>query len=154
LAFALLFVRTPVAKRLVFDQLRQILSAQGVILDAENFDFGLTGLHVSAVQVSIRSASRPDLPPLFSADQVSADLGLSDLIRGRYRVNDSMITNPRIQVVVDEQGRDNLPPASSNTGEQTDWFIFKMRSTGGSLAYEDRSRNILIRVPAWDLAVD
>jgi len=154
LVILLIGVQTPFGKRLVFDQLRTILAAQGVVLDAEDFDFGLTRLHVSAARVAIRSASRPDLPPLFSADHVSADLGLFDLIRGRYRVNESVITNPRIQVVIDEQGRDNLPPSSSTTGERTDWFIFKMKSTGGSLAYEDRSRNILIRLPAWDLAVD
>src|SRR6266516_4596005 len=43
---------------------------------------------------------------------------------------------------------------TTTTGEAIDWLILKMRSTGGSLAFEDRSQNALVRLPLWDLAVD
>jgi outer membrane protein assembly complex protein YaeT len=149
------FVQTPSGKRVVFEQVRKILADQGVVLKAGDFDYNLLGLHISAGQVSIGSASAPELPSVFTADHVTADISLFDLISGRYRVKDSVISNPRFQIVIDERGRHNIPGSTTTTtGEPIDWLILKMRLTGGSFTFEDRSQNVLVSLPAWDLAID
>ena len=156
LGVAIALLQTSTAKRLAFEQVRKILAKQGVILEAVDFDYSLLTFRISTGRASIRSASAPNLPSLFAADHFTAGIALSDLIHSRYRVEDSVITNPKIQIVIDEQGRDNIPSSSSTTttGQAVDWLILKMRSTGGSLAFEDRSQNALVRLPLWDLAVD
>src|SRR4026207_1333092 len=93
LVAVLIFLRTPPAKRLVLDQIRKALATQGVVLEAVNFDFGLVPLRVSTGRVSIRSALAPDLPTLFVADHFTAEIGLSDLIGGRYRIEDLTVAN-------------------------------------------------------------
>lgn len=154
LGAALALLQTPAAKRLVLGQIGKILAKQGVVLEGVDFDYSPFALRISTGRVSVRSASAPDLPSLFEADHLTADIGLFDLISGRYRVEDSVITNPKIQIVVDEQGRNNIPGGTTTAGEPIDWLILKMRLTGGSLTFEDRSRNVLVHVPVWDLAVD
>jgi outer membrane protein assembly complex protein YaeT len=85
---------------------------------------------------------------------VIAQVDLFELLSGRYRVKDVVITNPRIQVVIDEQGRSNIPGSTTSTGEPIDWLISKLRSTGGSLSFEDRSQNVSLNLPLWDMSVD
>ena len=141
LGVAIALLQTSTAKRLAFEQVRKILAKQGVILEAVDFDYSLLTFRISTGRASIRSASAPNLPSLFAADHFTAGIALSDLIHSRYRVEDLVITNPKIQIVIDEQGRDNIPSSTTTTGEAIDWLILKMRSTGGSLAFEDRSQN-------------
>ena len=154
LGVAVALLHTPAAKRLAFEQIRKLLTKQGVTLNAARFDYNLLALRISSGRLSISSTLAPDLPSVFTADDVMAQLDIFDLIRGRYRVKDAVLSNPKIQIIVDEQGRSNVPRSTTTTGESLDWLILKLRSTGGSLIYEDRSQNVIVRLPLWDLAVD
>jgi outer membrane protein assembly complex protein YaeT len=155
LGIGVALLHTPTAKWLAFEQVRKILQAQGIVLEVADFDYNLLAFHVSSDRVLIRGVSAPELPSVFTADHMTADLDLFDLIAGRYRVKDLVLTNPKIQIVIDEQGGNNIPgTASTSTAEPIDWLILKMRSTGGSLTFEDRSQNTFATLPLWDLAVD
>ena len=116
LCAVIVLLHTSPAKRLAFEQVREILARQGVVLEAVDFDYGLLPFHVSTGRVSIHSAAAPDLPALFAADHFTVEIGLFDLISGRYRIEDLVITNANIQIVIDEQGRSNIPSSSSTTG--------------------------------------
>jgi outer membrane protein assembly complex protein YaeT len=147
-------IQTPMAKRLVFAQIQKILEKQGVTLDAVDFDYNLPALRISSRKLSVRSASTPQLPIVFKADYLMAQIDLFELLGGRYRVKDALITNPEVHIVVDEQGQSNIPSSTASTGEPIDWLILKLRSTGGSLIFEDRSQNIFVNLPIWNLSVD
>src|SRR5215831_8661835 len=147
-------IQTTTAKRLVFARIQKILEKQGVILDAVDFDYNLLALRISSRKLSVRSASTTKLPSVFKADYLMAQIDLFELLGGRYRVKDAVITNPEIQIVIDEQGRSNIPASTASTGEPIDWLILKLRSTGGSLSFEDRSQNVLLNLPLWDMSVD
>ena len=154
LVAAIVFVHTPPAKRFVLNQAQEILAKNGIVLEAVNFDYSFVPFRVSTGRVSIRSAAAPDLPPIFAAESFRVEIGLFDLIRGRYRIEDLVIANPNVRIVLDEKGRSNIPSSSSTGGPRLDLLVLKMRSTGGSLTFEDRSRDVLLRLPAWELAVD
>src|SRR5215475_6670269 len=147
-------IQTTTAKRLVFAQIQKILEKQGVILDAVDFDYNLLALRISSRRLSIRSASTTQLPSVFKADYLMAQIDLFELLGGRYRVKDAVITNPEVQIVVDEQGQSNIPSSTASTGEPIDWLILKLRSTVGSLSFEDRSQGTFVNLPVWNLSVD
>src|SRR5262249_32627973 len=151
---AVALLHTPAAKRLVFEQIRKIIAKQGVALEAAEFDYNLLALRISSGPLSVRSTATPDFPSVFSADHLMVEVDIFDVVRGRYRLKDGVITNPKIEIIVDEHGRSNIPTSTGTSGEPIDWLILKLRSTGGSLRYEDRSQNVAVSLPAWDLAVD
>jgi len=160
LGVSLVLLHTSYAKRWAFEELQKVLAQQGFFVEAADFDYNLFALRISAGRIAIRSASLPSLPALFVADHFEADMGWSDLLRGRYRVEDSTISNARIHIVIDEQGRNNFSAdaagasAVSTTAEPIDWLILKMRLMGGSVTFEDRSSNVLLKLPLWDLMID
>lgn len=151
---AVALIQTPTAKRLAFAQIQKILAKQGITLDAVDFSYNLFALRISSGRVSVRNASTPHLPSVFAADYLMAQIDLGELVNGRYRIKDAVITNPRIQIVIDEQGRSNIPGSTASTGEPIDWLILKLRSTGGSLTFEDRSQSVLLNLPLWNMSVD
>ena len=154
IVLGVVLIQTPPARRLAFAQVQKILAQQGVSLEAADFSYNLLALRISSGKVTVRNTSTPDLPTLFTADYLMAQLDLFELLSGRYRVKEAVITNPRIQVVIDQQGRSNIPGSTGSTGEPIDWLILKLRSTGGSLNFEDRSQNVLLNLPLWDMSVD
>ena len=154
LGASVVFIHTPAGKRRVFTQIRRILTAQGVALDAARFDYNLLTFRISSTGLSVRSTLAPDLPNLFAADDVMAEIDILQLLHGRYRVKNAVISNPKIQIVVDEQGRSNIPSSGSTTGGPVDFLILKLRLSGGSIRYEDRSQNVLVSLPFWDVAID
>src|SRR2546426_1341137 len=154
LGASVVFIHTPAGKRRVFTQIRRILTAQGVALDAARFDYNLLSFRISSTGLSVRSTLAPDLPNLFAADDVMAEIDILELLHGRYRVKNAVISNPKIQIVVDEQGRSNIPSSGSTTGGPVDFLILKLRLSGGSIRYEDRSQNVLVSLPFWDVAID
>src|SRR5438093_6061699 len=154
LGASVVFIHTPAGKRRVFTQIRRILTAQGVALDAARFDYNLLTFRISSTGLSVRSTLAPDLPNLFAADDVMAEIDILQLLHGRYRVKNAVISNPKIQIVVDEQVRSNIPSSGSTTGGPVDFLILKLRLSGGSIRYEDRSQNVLVSLPFWDVAID
>src|SRR5262245_49607535 len=151
---ALVLIQTPTAKRLALAQVQGILAKQGVTLDVVDFSYNLLSLQISSGKVSVRNPSTPQLPSVFTADYVTAQMDLFELVSGRYRLKDAVITNPKIQIVIDDQGRSNIPATTASTGEPIDWLIWKLRSTGGSISFEDRSQNVSLNLPLWDVSVD
>src|SRR5262245_17106262 len=111
---ALVLIQTPTAKRLAFAQVQQILAKQGVTLEAVDFSYNLLALRISSGKVSVRNVSTPHLPTVFTADYLNAQMDLSELVSGRYRLKDAVITNPKIQIVIDDQGHSNIPGSTAS----------------------------------------
>ncbi|PYS43080.1 MAG: hypothetical protein DMG14_01995, partial [Acidobacteria bacterium] len=67
LGVAVALLHTPAAKRLAFEQIRKLLTKQGVTLNAARFDYNLLALRISSGRLSISSTLAPDLPSVFTA---------------------------------------------------------------------------------------
>ncbi len=74
LGASVVFIHTPAGKRRVFTQIRRILTAQGVALDAARFDYNLLTFRISSTGLSVRSTLAPGAPNLFAADDVMAEI--------------------------------------------------------------------------------
>src|SRR5438105_5853699 len=158
LAVLVLFVallHTPPVRRFALKQAIQILAREGVDFDASQIDYNLLNLTATLGHVTVRSRQTPDLPPVLQADSVHLHLRTGKLVHGAFYVQDAEIVNPSIHVVVDENGRDNLPHTPKSTSEsETDYLIEKARISGGSLHFEERRQKIDTTLPLWQIAVD
>ncbi len=156
LVLALVLLHTPPARRYATQQAIAILRKQGIEFDASGLDFNLFSLTAQLNDVSVRSPQAPDLPPLLLAERVRVDLSLWKLMRGTYHIEDGEVSNPRLHLVIDRAGRDNVPrpPASDNTGSPAEYFIDRFRIHGGFLRAEDRRQDALIELPLENLTID
>ena len=153
LLIALIFgiLHTSPARRYILAEARSALDRRGILLEASSLDYNLFFLRFTLSDLHLRPVATPDLPELLRADRASVDLHFLDLIRGRYRVESAVIQAPQIHIVTDEQGRINIPTATSGAGEKrTDWFVNSLSVSGASLTFEDRRRQIEVRLPAWE----
>jgi outer membrane protein assembly complex protein YaeT len=149
-------VHTPPARRFVLRRLVRILGDQGIGFEASRLDYNLFGLRLDLRGVRVLSRQTPDLPPVLLADRVWVDVNLPKLIRGAYYLDDGGIDNPQIQIVVDRDGRDNLPhpPTKSGPpGAPVDYLIRHLRIAGGGVRIEERRQQIAASVPLDSLTV-
>ena len=149
-------VHTPPARRFVLRRAVRILGDQGITLDASRLDYNLFGLRLDLRGVRVLSRQTPDLPPVLLADRVWVDVNLPKLIRGAYYLDDGGIDNPQIQIVVDRDGRDNLPhppTKSAPSGATVDYLIRHLRIAGGGVRFEDRRQQIAAFIPLDSLTV-
>src|SRR5262245_51091681 len=96
---AVALIQAPTDRLLAFAQLQNNLAKEGITLDAADFSYNLLALRISSGKVSVRNAPSPHLPAVFTADYLMAEIDLFELLSGRYRVKNAVITNPKIQVV-------------------------------------------------------
>ena len=143
-------LHTAPARRFVLDKARSALERSGILFEASSLDYNLLILRFTLSDLHLRSADTTDLSELFHADMVSVDLRLRDLVRGRYTVESAVVQAPEIRIVTDGQGRTNIPPSLSGSGEEpAAWFVNVLRVVDASLTFEDRRRNVAVRFPAW-----
>lgn len=148
-------LHTPPARRYILTEARSALERRGILIEASSLDYNLLALRFTLSDLRIRPVAAPDFPDLLRADLASINLRLRDLVRGRYRVESAIIEAPEIQIVINEQGRTNLPPAPSGGGETSaDWFIDSLRISNASLTFEDRRRQIEVRLPSWQATIE
>jgi outer membrane protein assembly complex protein YaeT len=148
-------LHTPAARRYALKQAIQILGKQGVTFDASSVDYNLLELSAVLDNVTVRSPQAPDLPAVAHADRIWVNLSLRKLLAGQYYVENADVRNPSVHVVVDEQGRDNIPrlPEKEDTGE-TDYLIDQLKIGGASVRYEDRKQHIDATLPISEITVD
>jgi len=151
-------LHTSPARRMVLRQVAQILADQGIGFQASQLDYNLFGIRLELRDVRVASRQTPDLPPIFTADRVWAKIDLARLIRGVYDVDDGGIDNPAVRVVVDRDGRDNIPrpPAKtppSPSSAALDYLIRHFRIAGGSAQMEERRQQIAVSLPLDNVTV-
>jgi uncharacterized protein involved in outer membrane biogenesis len=153
---AVVLLHTPPAKRYVIGKVTELLRDQNVEFSAEDLDYNLLELDVSLRNTVVRSSATPDLPPIARIGSLEVDLGLRQLLRGSYHVEDARLQQVDVHVVVDENGRDNIPkpPSKEDDGGEIRYLIDQARATGGSIIYEDRRQKIVVRLPDWRLDID
>ena len=149
-------LHTGPVRRYALAQAIQMLARQGVDIDAAALDYNLLTSTVSLDHVAVRSRQTPDLPPLLRVEQLRVDLNLWKLLRGKFYLEDAQVRKPVVHLVVDKDGRDNIPnlPASSSSKSEIDFLIRKLRLSGGSLRVEERRLQIDTSLPLWQLAID
>jgi outer membrane protein assembly complex protein YaeT len=151
-----LAVHTPAARRLALREVAGILRTAGIGFSASELDYNLFGLHVELRNPRVQSLAAPDLPAVFAADRVRADLSLRQLIRGAYHIRNAAIDNPRVEVVIDANGRDNLPhpPARNQPSGSVDFQLGHLAVNGGAVSFAELRQQASVHLPLDQITVD
>src|SRR5262245_60263900 len=146
----LLGLHPPPAQRWVLTRVQQYLARERIDLRAGSLDYNLFSLSASIDHAIVRAAEFPDLPPFAQVGHADVSLSLADLIRGRYVVRTGNVADIDVDLVVEEDGRSNLPtpPQTSATQSSTkpttpiDYLIERFTLSNGRLQHDDRQKHI------------
>src|ERR1700722_1225400 len=122
--------------------IKNIQAATGARVDIANVSFhhGLLGADFD--QVMLRNPQSNSATPLFSADRVSIDVGLHPFHSPKIAVEDITLDHPVFRLLIDAQGKSNLPLANSSpSGSPTNIFdlaIGHFVLNRGEIYYNDR----------------
>ncbi len=156
LGLLILAVHTPPARRLVLRELVSLLRSQNIDFAASQLDYNLLTLRFELRDVKVQSHQALDLPPIFAADRVAADLSLRRLLGGAYYLEDGGIDNPQVQVVIDANGHDNIPhpPPKEKPSAPVDYRIQHLAINGGTVSFEERKQQLAVFFPLDRLTMD
>ncbi len=149
------FLHTPPAKRYALSELRRILAAEGITMEAESLDYNLLAARASLRQVTV--TPRAGMPPLLRLAALNANASLFDLLRGRLIIRNVTLAKPEIYLLIDANGQSNLPESNAETepsSSSTSILIDAAMITGASFNYEDRRSQTNLFIPEWQMAVD
>ena len=148
-------LHTSAAKQFALRQAVLELRKQGVGIEASKLDYNLFKQRVELRDVRVQSLQTPDLPPLVLLDRVSAQIDLPRVLAGAYHLQDAVLNNPRVHLVIAEDGRDNVPrPAGKTTTSQPiDYLVERLAIAGGEFRFDDRRRQIAAIVPVKSVDV-
>lgn len=163
LAAILGLLHTPWVQRQALDELRSYLKTeQGIDLKAGEFRFNLFTLSAQLKDVTVSAAKAPDLPPLLKLERLDAAVRWKALLRRKIVIDRIAVSGPKLHIVRDEKGGDNLPgggatetaPAASDPNAPLGLVIVRAALEGGTFRYEDRGRAIDVDVPRWKLGIE
>jgi outer membrane protein assembly complex protein YaeT len=161
----LLGLQTPPARRYVLTRVHQYLATQNIDLRAGSLNYNPFTLSASIDHAIVRAAQFPDLPPFAQVGHADVSLSLADLIRGSYVVRTGNIADFDIELVIDEDGRSNMPgppqtsapqsTAKQSTAKQSsiDYLIERFALMNGRLKYEDRQKHFSAMLPVSSIRI-
>lgn len=156
LILVLALLHTPPARRWALKKTVEVLDRNGVRFEASRVGYNLAALDFTLYDVVVQSPQTPELPPLVQAGQVHLNLSLRTLLSGGYRIEDATIRNPRLHLVIDEKGRNNIPkpPEKQQQPSEAEYFADRLLIEGGSIRVEDRGRKLAAHWPLRKILVD
>lgn len=150
-----ILLQTQPANRFILSQAQSYLREKaGIDLRASRMKLNLLKRAVTLDDVTVRSVSSPELPPLLLSSQIYARLGTLQTGRGFPEIRELRITDPQIFYFVDRDGRTNLPAAGSTSSPSPKFLIAHAELTDGSFRWEDVRHGIDLNLPIWQLSVE
>ena len=120
---------------------RKAAEALGVGVQLENFTLhpGTLSLDLYGIRIA-GAAPHPD-PPLFRADHIHVGVRVVSIFKGEWYFDHLQIDHPVAWVVIDKDGRSNLPTPRGSGSSRTDLFDLGIRHfqiTRGEVYYNAR----------------
>jgi outer membrane protein assembly complex protein YaeT len=154
LVVALVVLHTPpvgrVIQRKATGWLEQEYQAKAEFRDLH---YNLLKGSISLRHLRISSASVPGMPPFLEAADAYLNIGTIPTLRSFLTLQDLRLEGLRIRIIVDEQGRTNLPVSRSKEPLESlpNFLVESGQIRNASLLFEDRRENIAVAVPSWQL---
>jgi translocation and assembly module TamB len=117
----------------------QLSDALGAELQVKDFGVHLSGLNPSVDMngVIISGAAPYNDRPLLRVDHLSAAVRIDSFMQRKWHFSDVQLDHPVVQILVDGQGRSNLPHAKESQTDVFDLGIRHVVVSGGEITYND-----------------
>ena len=151
------FLHTPPARRYVVSGIIEVLRQQNVEFNADDVSYNLLDLSVRFRNLRIRAQDAPDLPLFAHIDEARLDLSLTQLLRGRYVLEQGQARGVRVYYYVGGTGRDNLPRPPHDPEQPSqplDYFIDQFAVLDARVRYENRVQHIDLSLPVSSIQID
>ena len=115
--------------------------ALGVRVQLQNFTLHLSTLSLDLYGIRVAGANPYPDPPLLQADHVGVEVRIVSVIHRAWYLDRLQIDHPVAWVVVDKDGRSNIPEIKSSGSSHTDVFQLGIRHAlliRGEIYYNDR----------------
>ena len=113
----------------------------GVTVALQNYAVHWTGLGIDLYGIRIAGAAPHPNPPLFQADHIEASVRVVSILQAKWHLQNVEIDHPVAWVVVDREGRSNIPVIKSSGSNHTDIFDLGIRHiqiSRGEVYYNSR----------------
>jgi uncharacterized protein involved in outer membrane biogenesis len=143
-----LLLHTPIVRTKALHIIQNNLLKNGILLSTDSFKYNLFNLKAQLRNIELRSASVPDLPAFFSADEISIQVPLKIILGKKIEIRNLEITNPGLNIHIDETGVSNLPSGNTKSQSTSEHFqmpdlkIKKAAIIGAQLSYQDSTKEI------------
>jgi uncharacterized protein involved in outer membrane biogenesis len=149
IAACAILLHTPPAKNYIKAHAEKYLRRQyGAELKIDRFGFSLLKGSVSVNDLILGSAVEPNLGPLLKIKQADINLDLISTLTGSTSIEYVRLDNVDIHIVVDKNGRMNLPNFRGGHGGGG-LLIRTLEISNGSLKIEDSRQQIGLNLPSW-----
>ena len=151
------FLHTPPARRYVVSRIIDVLRQQNVQFNADDLSYNLLDLSIRFRSLRIRAQDAPDLPLFAQIDEARLDLSLTQLLRGRYVLEQGQARGVRVHYYVGETGRDNLPRPPHDPEQPSqplDYLIDQFAVFDARVRYENRVQHIDLSLPVSSMVMD
>ncbi|HEY0284565.1 MAG TPA: translocation/assembly module TamB domain-containing protein, partial [Vicinamibacterales bacterium] len=151
------FLHTPPARRFVLSKVTDVLRQQNVQFNTDDLSYNLLDLSIGLRNLRIRAQDAPDLPLFAQIDEARLDLSLTQLLRGRYVLEQGQVRGVRVHYYVSETGRDNLPRPPHDPEQPSqplDYLIDQLAVLDARVRYENRAQHIDLSLPVSSMEID
>ena len=151
-ALLVLVVHTPPVRRLVLRYVTaEVQRRYALRIDAARLDYNLAALTIGLAEVRL-AANRTPNAPFFEADYLRAAVA-SRTLTGAVAFDEIAVTNGRVQVLRDANGRTNLPESSETApGEPAPLDVARLSAPNLRIDFADAPNDLALAIPG--LTVD
>jgi len=139
------------ARGLAFARLRDELRAQGIALQGGELSYNLLGLTLTLKDITLRSVATPDLPPIAKIERAQLTFHWNTFSSRTLDLDRASLTGLDLHVVMDPDGRTNLPHSPPSQAEPAPWLIRQLLLTKANLEVSDLRDNASFRLTNWGL---
>lgn len=127
--------------------------AFGARVEVKDFALHLSTLSLDLYGLTVYGAAPYANPPLLQVDRLATGVRVVSLLHRSWYLEDIQVEHPVVRVLVDQQGKDNLPQTKSSGGSRTSVFDLAVRHAllnKGELYYNNRKS--ILNADLHDLA--
>ena len=146
LLFLVWFPSTQTARQIAFDRLRNSLRQRDVLIEGGRLDYNLLGLTATLTNVTFRAAHVNGLAPIATVQTAHIGFNWRTLSALTLDIDSANISGLKIHLVIDKDGRTNLPHVPKSTSKSLDWPMRHLAARDASLLVEDFRHNATLRL--------
>ena len=141
------------ARQIAFARLRDALRQQDLLLEGGQFDYDLFGLRGSLTNFTVRAAHDRSLPPIATVKTARVALNWKTVSTLNLDVDSATISGLQLHLVIDQDGRTNLPQPPKISSKSSNWPIRHLIARDAALLVEDRQHHAALRLQPWTLTM-